>query len=233
MIWSKLRFQHSLELYPRVLKEVAPVLLPISLILWGLEFYVAYTNKARFDDPYNSSVMGLIVVGVIGMILQAIISVVSLLYVARSTQRQSHNGQGPHPFEFVKNHFHQTLIEIVRSFISTGIYAIFLILPGVYRWVQLTFAGLVSAFDPEYLKGHKDALAESARLVKGCWIPLFIYLCVQGLLPVIFEEQAKTAGLSFFTVGLLYTLSWLLGLYFAIYFSLTFFARWSFKKEST
>ena len=232
MIWSKLRFQHSFELFPRVLKEVAPLLLPISLLLWGIEFYVAYLNKARFEDPYNSSMMVMIVVALTGMALQSLASVIWVLYVARSTQRQMKNGVGEHPFSFLKTHFHQSFIEYIRGFISTGIYAVFLIIPGVVRWAQLIYTVLVSAFDPDYQKGKKDALKESARLVKGTMTALSFLLTLQFTPPLILEELAKSGNVSPIMIGVLYLTSWCFTLYFAIYFSLTFFARWSLKSEN-
>ncbi len=131
MIWSKQRFQHSFELLPRVLKEVAPLLLPISILLWSLEFYMAFLNKARFDDPYNSSMTTMVVIGLIGIVLQSFAAVIWVLYVAKSTQRQMKNGHGQHPFLFLKTHFHQSFIEYIRAFISIGIYAVFLIIPGI------------------------------------------------------------------------------------------------------
>jgi len=231
MIWSKPRFQHSFELLPRVLKEVAPLLLPISILLWSLEFCVAWLNKARFEDPYGSSMTTLVVVGITGVVIQSFASVIWMLYVARSTQRQMKNGHGEHPFTFLKKRFHQTFIEYIRAFTSTGIYTLFLIIPGFLRWIQLVFVSLISAFDPQYQEGKKDALKESARLVQGVWIPLLLLLLFQMIFPMILEETAKSDGVFSLATIPLYLFSWVINLYFAIYFSLTFFARWSFKME--
>lgn len=232
MIWSKLRFQHSFELFPRVLKDVAPLLFPLSLLLWGIEFYVAYLNKVRFENPYHSSMTLMISIALTGLLLQCLAAVIWALYVARSTQRQMKNGAGPHPFVFLKSHFHQSLIEYIRGFISTGIYAVFLIIPGLIRWTQLIFVILVSAFDPDYQKGKKDALKESARLVKGKFVALSLLITLQILPSLFLEELAKSGSLSPLFVILFYLASWCFTLYFAIYFSLTFFARWSFKTET-
>ncbi len=230
MIWSKQRFQHSFELLPRVLKEVAPLLLPISLLVWGLEFYVAHLKNVRFEDPYNSSMLPMVIAGLVGVLLQSLGSVAGLLYVARSTQRQMKNGAGEHPWVFLKKHFQQTLIEYLRAFISTGIYTLVLIVPGLYRWVQLVFTGLVAAFNPRYQEGQVDALKESARLLSGfAWFGMFFLLSFQMLIPLIFEEWAKS-NLNYSSV-ILMLIAWVLHLYFAIYFSLTFFARYSLKLE--
>ena len=239
MIWSKPRFQHSFELLPRVLKEVAPLLFPIALLIWGLEFYVAYLNKARFDDPYNASMMLMIGVGLTGVILQSFASVIGTLYVARSTQRQMKNGAGEHPWKFLTKHFHQTFIEYLRSFISVGLYTLCLILPGIYRSVQLLFTCFVSAFDPDYQQGKVDALEESARLVRGAWIPLAFLILLQLFMPFVFGELAfgnysfgdrtevnqslSVLSLVFFAIG------WVVQLYLGIYITLTFFARHSYK----
>jgi hypothetical protein len=230
MIWCKQRFQHAFELLPRVLKEVAPLLLPISLLIWGLEFYVNILKNARFEDPYNSSMLPMVIVGLTGLVIQCLATVISLLYVARSTQRQMKNGAGAHPWIFLKKHFHQVLIEYLRAFISTGIYTLFLILPGVYRWVRLSFTGLVAAFDPDYQKGKKDALEESSRLLDGLsGFAMFFLLVAQISLPLVIEEPAK-GMMSLGSIPLM-LLAWVLQLYFAIYFSLTFFARYSLKLE--
>jgi hypothetical protein len=231
MIWSMPRFQHSFELLPRVLKEVAPLLIPLSAALWGLEFYVAYLHKARFADPYNSSMATIIVVGLLGLVMQCFATVISLLYVARSTQRQMKNGFGEHPMHFLKTHFHQSLIEYLRGFISTALYTLILIIPGIFRWVQLVFVCLISSFDPRYQEGKVDALKESSRLVKGAWVPLFVFLLIQMILPVFFTEGAKGDGSFDLMTIPLYGIAWIIQLYLAIYFSLTFFARHSLKME--
>ncbi len=243
MIWSRQRFQHSFELFPRVLKEVAPLLLPIALLLWGLEFYVAWLNKARFANPYDSSMMLMVLVGLTGVILQSLASVVGVLYVARSTQRQMKNGHGQHPWAFLKKNFHQTLIEYLRSLISIGIYSLCLIIPGIIRWVQLVFTCLVTAFDPKYQEGQKDALKESARLVRGAWVPLLLLLLLPMVLSFLLQEFAmgnyslgdSRDGSHSISVSPLtlffYLTAWVVQLYFSIYFALTFFARHSFKLE--
>lgn len=243
MIWSMPRFQHSIELFPRVLKEVAPLLLPISALLWGLELYMAILNKARFDNPYEASMVTMVVLGLTGVVLQSLCSVIYVLYVARSTQRQMKNGAGKHPLSFLGQHFHQTLIEYLRSLISIGLYTLCLILPGLIRWVQLTFTCLISAFDPQYQEGKKDALKESARLTRGAWFALLLLLVLPMMLTFVLQEFAlgnygldkaddgsRVLSLSFSSL-VFYGLAWLVQLYFAIYFSLTFFARHSLKLE--
>lgn len=229
MIWSKARFQHSFEILPHVLKEAAPVLLPLSALLWGLEFYVSWLNKARFEDPYGSSMALIVLFGLGGVILQSLIAVVWLLFVAASTDRHRKNGIGPRPLNFVAKHFHQCLIESVRALISTGLYSLFLLLPGLVRWVQLIFTPLIAAFDPSYQLGKKEALKESKRLVGGVFWPLLFFLALQALIPMALEETAKNSTM--ITRLALYGASWVVTLYFTIYITLTFFARWSFKTE--
>lgn len=231
MIWSTARFQHSYELLPRVLKEVAPLLFPLSVLIWGLDFYMAYLNKARFDDPYNSSMMVMVLVGLSGVILQSFTTVMGLLLVARSTQRQMKNGHGESALHFMAKHFLQAFIEYLRAFISTGIHTLFFIIPGLVRWVRLIFTCLVSAFDPSYQQGKVDALNESKRLTKGAWFPLLFFLLFQITVPFAIEEWAKADGVFSWWTLPLYLASWIVQLYLAIYFALTFFARHSLKLE--
>lgn len=232
MIWSRARFQHSFELFPRVFREVFPVLFPISLILWGLEFYVSWLNKARFDNPYDTSMTLIVLVGLLGIIFQSFATVIFLIYVAQSSRRQARNGIGTTPFQFLKQNFHQTFIEYIRSFISVAIYTLFFILPGVVRWVKLSVTCLVSCFDRDYLDGKKDALNESSRLVKGHFLAFAALLLFQSLLPMTIEEFAKGANTPIFLTGSLYLISWIFCLYFGIYFSLTFFALAGAKAET-
>lgn len=231
MIWSKQRFQHSFEIYPRVLKEVAPLLLPLSFLIWGMDFTMAYLNKARMDDPYSSSMIPIVIVGISGIFIQAFASVAWILYVARSTQRQAKNGTGEHPWVFLKKNFHQSFIEYIRGFISTGIYTLFLIVPGLIRWTQLIFICLVSAFDSDYQKGKKDALKESSRLVRGHFIGLAFFLVLQMILPFFIEELAKNAQTPMWMTVVCLGISWCFMIYFAIYFSLTFFGLATLKRE--
>lgn len=229
MIWSKQRFQHSFELFPRVLREVIPLLLPLSAILWGLDYFVSVLNKSRFENPYDSSVLLLISAGVGAVILESLITVVWLILVAKSTQKQMKNGVGPSSFKFLTKNFHQVLIEYIRALISTSLYSLFFLIPGVVRWVKLTFTCYISSFDPQYHEGSKDALESSSHLVKGRFIPLLFLLVFQMIFPFMIEEFAKSASLGSGVTYSLFIVAWLLNLYFAIYLALTYFAVASYK----
>ncbi len=229
MIWSKIRFQQSLALFPRVLKEVTPVLLPLSLLLWCLESWVTSLNKARFEDPYIS-MTPVLVVTFIGVLYQGLFSVIWILYVARSSQRQMKNTHGPHPLIFLKTHLHQSLIEYTRAIISIGFHFLFLFIPGLIRWTRLIFVCLVASFDRDYLEGKKDALQESERLVYGQWTALFFLILLQNLLPLFIGMTISSR--SFVSIILAHLIPWMLSLYFSLYFSMTFFARASFKMEN-
>lgn len=229
MIWSDARFQHSKELFPRVFKEVLPLLLPLSAILWGLEFYMSYLNKARFANPYDSSMLLLISAGLGAVILESLISVVWVILVARSTQKQMKNGVGDSSYVFLRKNFHQVLIEYVRAMISVALYALLFLIPGLIRWVHLTFTCYVSSFDPDYKKGKKDALKASRQLVKGNFFSLLFLLGLLILPPFIVEELAKSLELGIAMSLVFYMAAWMLSLYFGIYLALTFFAVASYK----
>ena len=233
MVWSKSRFQHSFEIFPRVLREVFPLLLPLSALLWGLEIFVSQLNKDRFANPYDSSTLLLILAGLGAVVLESLITVVWILYVSRSTQRQMKNGVGEKSLSFLKRNFHQNLIEYVRAMISVGIYTLFLIIPGLIRWVKLTFTCFVAAFDPEYQEGKKDALETSSQIVKGSFLPLLFLLLFQMSFPFILEEIAKSLSMGLVAKVLLYGAAWMISLYFAIYLALTYFALASYKLRNS
>ena len=274
MIWSKQRFQHSFELLPRVFKEVAPLLLPISIGCWLFGSYTLGLIQDHLQDPRPESMVSAMLASLFGILFQGLTSIVWILYVARSTQRQAKNAQGSHPIFFLKEHFHQTLIEYIRAITSYSLYLLIpfialavlsfvihliypffpskeqlaisiieknikpqylllgsllvfvLIIPGVVRYVQMIFVCLVASFDQDYLDGKKDALKESCRLVHGKFKALFFLTLLMVLTAFIgMNLPAKNLFIILFVQPAL----WCFYLYLCIYFSLTFFARASFK----
>ena len=113
-----------------------------------------------------------------------------------------------------------------------GLYSLLLFIPGLIRWVQLLFVCLVASFDRDYLAGKKDALQESERLVRGRFTALLFLVLLQNLLPFVIEMASKFSFLSLVPAILVHLISWIFSLYISIYFSLTFFARASFKMEN-
>ena len=195
-----------------------------------MNFMWENSTGARFEDPYLP-MTPILVLTLIGVFYQGLVSVIWTLYVARSSERQMKNGQGPHPLVFLKTHFNQSLIEYIRAMTSIGFYFLLFFIPGLIRWIQLLFVCLVASFDRDYLAGKKEALGESCRLVRGCFTALFFLALLQNLLPFLIQITSDFSSF-FFLATLVHLLSWMLYLYFSIYFSLTFFARASFKMEN-
>ena len=135
MIWSKQRFQHSFELLPRVFKETAPLLIPITIGFWLFKICILRFSGASslLNDIMSSSLFFIFI------FLPGPIFIIWILYVARSTQRQSKNGQGSHPIVFLKEHFRQSFIEYIRAITSCFLY--FLI-----PFIVLSFLFLVIRF---------------------------------------------------------------------------------------
>ena len=231
MIFSKQRFQHSIQLFPQVAKETAPLLLPLNVIMWWSNFYIENLMKAHFENPYSVSMILIYTLVIIGILYQGLFSVIWTLYVARSSQRQAKNGHGPHPLSFLKTHFYQAFIEYIRAAVSISIYCLFFIIPGFYRWIQLTFVCFVASFDKDYLEGKKDALKESARLVRGYLFSLLLLISLYSLMPLIVTLFPNISSNQIISLGWSCFISWILSTYLSIYISLTFFALSSVKTE--
>ncbi|MCJ8276293.1 MAG: hypothetical protein MJK18_05590 [Bdellovibrionales bacterium] len=193
---------------------------------------MAYLNDQRFEDPYNSSMLLIIAAGIGGVVLESLISVVWVVLVARSTQKQMKNGVGDSNYAFLRKNFHQVLVEYLRAMISSAIYALFFIIPGIVRWVHLTFTCYISCMDPNYQKGEKDALKSSRELVRGKFFSLFFLLRLLALPPFFVEEIPKNSGYALTSSVFFYLGAWMISLFTAIYLALTYFALDSFKKEA-
>lgn len=224
MIWSARRLKQSLKLTPQVLSTVLVALVPMALMNWGMEYGVSRVHQSRFSAPMESSVAIIILIGLGAFILESLIAVFWLTLIAHSTE-QALNKKEANSFQFVFQHFHQTLIEYVRAIVSVGLYSMALIVPGLIRWVRLTFTCYISLFNKQYHKGKVDALEESSKITQGHFFSLFLLLIVFALIPMVLEKGAwALGGGHFLAIFFFYGLSWLTTVVLAVYISLTYFS---------
>lgn len=92
--------------------------------------------------------------------------------------------------QFKKSHdwadeFQQMIIEHMRSWGRILTWTFFLIIPGLYKWLALTFVPYVVLFSKKYHAGEVDALKHSARIFRKTWwkiIPVIVLFSV--LIPI-------------------------------------------------
>lgn len=115
---------------------------------------------------------------------------------------------------FTKKHVLPLAAEGLRAMGVVILWTILLIIPGIFKYVRLTFVPYVVVADPEYGAGRRDALKYSDQITKGFTLQLFGILCVLVLLEMVrgsFRENfmlqqspvfALLGGAAFFAVSL-------------------------------
>ncbi len=223
MIWSAQRLKQSCKLFPQVLTNVATALIPLSIGLWLMEYFVSQAHQNRFSSSQDTPITIIISMGLGAFILESLISVAWLILATKATKDVLEKVK-PQGFVFLQKHFHQTLIEYVRAMISVGLYSLILIIPGIFRWLQLTFTCYISLFNEQYHQGKVDALQRSAELTQGKKLSLLFLLILFALIPMMLEKLAWSWGAFSIPLVFFYALSWLATLLVAIYMTLTYFA---------
>lgn len=99
----------------------------------------------------------------------------------------------PNKANSILNDFHQLFIESVRAWGKILQGFLFLIIPGIYRGITLSFVGYVVLLDPRYQAGEIDALRESKKKIKMVWwqvllILFFFYLVIPGVFTTLTDE---------------------------------------------
>lgn len=96
-------------------------------------------------------------------------------------------------WEFIHEHLNQLSIEILRSWGKTLLWSLFFILPGIWRYIELTMIPFVVTLSKKYEQGEEDALVTSTQLVRAkLWKVLLIFVVFHLLFPsvltVLFDE---------------------------------------------
>ena len=97
--------------------------------------------------------------------------------------------------QFKKSHdwmdeFQQMIIESLRAWGRILTWSFFLILPGLYKWLTLTFVPYVVLFSKKYHAGEVDALQHSQKLFRKCWWKVIpIVLIFSFLVPLFVTTQ--------------------------------------------
>ena len=73
--------------------------------------------------------------------------------------------------DFLGKNFNQMIIEELRSWGKILLYSLFLIIPGIVKYIQLCFVQFVVTTLPEYEQGKVDALQFSKKVVNKTFLP--------------------------------------------------------------
>jgi len=88
--------------------------------------------------------------------------------------------------QYLVEKFPSLLIEEMRSWGQCLLFSLLLIIPGLFRLLQLLFVPFVVLFDPAYERGEVDALQKSSSLFRRYWLRTsFLVLLFYFVLPMI------------------------------------------------
>ncbi len=96
-------------------------------------------------------------------------------------------------FDFLAKYFNQMIIEELRSWGKILLYSLFLIIPGVIKYIQLCFVQFVVTTLPEYDQGKIDALQFSKKIVNKTFLPtsgilVLFHLLLPLFMTALFDE---------------------------------------------
>jgi len=223
MIWSIARFQKAGHLYIPVLKSAAFILVPLSLGIWGLKYGVSSLHHLRFQSPTDFPMSVVISMGLGAFIFDTLMGLLWLVVAVHATafafKAHTEVSMGS-----LFRESHQTLIEDLRKTMSVLLWSLAFIIPGIFRWIRLTFTCFVSLLNPSYQEGKIDALEKSSQLVKGHGIAIALLLLAHlGVTSGLEEIGSRFAAFSI-PLFFFYGLAWMVSLFFAIYMTLTYAA---------
>lgn len=163
-----------------VFKKVFIPLLCLMIFSSALEQYLNSLLESSMGDPNGAqnTVYFLGFISVTTSILFPGIIITTVLYALTSLK-----GWPITLGSFLKRNLNQVYIEMMRSWGKTLFWSLFLVIPGVIKFIQFTFVPfVVSSNLREYEEGELDALKTSAKIVNRRWISIVGVLIVFYLL---------------------------------------------------
>ncbi|MEZ0391319.1 MAG: hypothetical protein ACAH59_03825 [Pseudobdellovibrionaceae bacterium] len=150
----------------QALRKVALPLFIITLIGTSLDQWITMKMESMLMAPQGTSPL-VWLYGAFSLLLSLMYPLASSLVALSGSTQES-------PLRFLKRFFEQSLIEQMRSWGSIMLWSFLLILPGLYRFLQLLFVPFVVCFDSIYQVGDRDALQTSRALAKGQLLKLLV-----------------------------------------------------------
>ncbi|AHZ84295.1 hypothetical protein Bb109J_c1603 [Bdellovibrio bacteriovorus] len=94
--------------------------------------------------------------------------------------------------DFWDRHLNQMYIETLRAWGKTLQWTLLLIIPGIWKYVELSMVPFVVTSSQQYDEGKVDALKGSAQIVRRRWfvvlsILVLFHLFIPGILTTIFD----------------------------------------------
>jgi hypothetical protein len=119
--------------------------------------------------------------GICSILVSILIPIIALLWVVRN--------------RVTMNDYSQVIIESLRAWGKVITWSLLFVIPGLIKWLRLSFVPFIVLESPAYQRGELDALETSARLSKGQMFKLAgLLLFFSGVFPMILTnwDEYKT-----------------------------------------
>ncbi len=174
------KFEHFREIY----KKVGLWVMVIGIASVILE---QYQSKAILDliQEYKTFVPLVWVHAILGTFIGMLLGngVIVLIGWAQLKMESSKD-----PVSNFWQYFHWNLKESLRLWGSVLSYGLLLVVPGVFKYIQLQFLSYIVLLNPRYASGEVDALAEAQKLAQGNYGFLFLFWLAQIVVSLFFAS---------------------------------------------
>lgn len=97
--------------------------------------------------------------------------------------------QFKHLLLYLRQHFEQTLIEVLRATGKVSFWSLCFVIPGLIKYIQFSFLPIVVILDPIYAIGRRDALLTSKKQVNMIfWKISFLIFLFSFLFPLVLSQ---------------------------------------------
>lgn len=209
--------------------------MPLGLVHFGT-FAVSqgsiYFQQYRMAHPKHDDMTTVLSVGVVGIFIFLVLSLLWIIWSAQiafefKNKLQPSNKQNISEKIIFKFDFQQTGIEYLRSIVSSLCYSLLFIIPGVVRFIQLSFTPFISLFDSDYDRGQVDALKKSKELLSGHFWMILLLFGLKLALSLTIESVLTLHGTLIdenpFGVSFNQVIQLIINLIFSVYMTFLFF----------
>lgn len=160
--------------------SLAPLLILLVVISLLNNWFHFMSQMAETSGNQFQLIMNQLGQGLSGLLISATLIFLIPLRAHDLAKHQSLTPAGA----FAKKTFLPLFVESIRVFTSVLLWTLLFILPGLYRYLQLTFVPYVVFFDPEYDQEECDALEKSKKIFSGHALFLILVMVAELLLNV-------------------------------------------------
>lgn len=173
----------------KVFKKVFLPLFALVILSSNIDQYLNLKMENALRDPagVQSQVIYYGFFSILSSILFPVLLMSIILYALNNLQDIEKSLE-----DFWSKNLNQMYIETLRSWGKTLLWSLLFILPGIWKYIELSLVPFVVTSSKDYDEGKVDALKASARIVRRHWFKVLgllvlFHLFIPGILASIFD----------------------------------------------